>query len=60
MDGKVVMEIPKTATLKGKAFQMGKSYNIKSTLTVENLGLKPIEFDVIGVEGWIEGEDATL
>jgi hypothetical protein len=60
MDGKVVMEIPKTATLKGKAFQMGKSYNIKSTLKVENLGLKPIEFEVVGVEGWIEGEDATF
>jgi hypothetical protein len=39
---------------------MGKSYNIKSTLTVENLGLKPIEFHVVGVEGWIEGEDATF
>ena len=60
MDGKVVMEIPKTATLTGKAFQMGRSYNIKSTITVENLGLKPIEFDVLGVDGWIEGEDATI
>lgn len=60
MNDELVMEIPKTAILSGKAFQMGKSYNIKSTLTVENLGLKPIVFDVERVEGWIEGEDATL
>ena len=60
MNDELVMEIPKTAILSGKAFQMGKSYNIKSTLTAGNLGLKPIEFTVVDVKDWVEGEGVTL
>jgi uncharacterized membrane protein len=61
MNGKATMVIPKTATLTNVEFQMGKSYNIKTTLTVDNLGLKPIEFEVEAVKKWItEGGEVTL
>jgi hypothetical protein len=61
MNGKATMVIPKTATLTDVEFQMGKSYNIKTTLTVDNLGLKPIEFEVEAVKKWItEGGEVTL
>ena len=46
------MEIEKTATLTGVAFNMGRSYNIKADITPENLGLLPIEFSV-EVNEWI-------
>ena len=55
------MEVVKTATLSGVAFNMGRSYNIKTEITPDNLGLHPIEFDV-EVKEWIpEGDfNATV
>ncbi len=53
------MEVVKTATLTGVAFNMGRSYNIKTEINPENLGLHPIEFDV-EVKDWIpEGDFGT-
>ncbi len=59
--GQPAMEVTKTATLTGVAFNMGRSYNIKADITPDNLELKPIEFEV-EVKDWIpEGEfDLTL
>ena len=48
------MEIVKTATLTGVAFNMGKSYNIKTEVNPQNLGLDPIEFEVVEVKDWVE------
>ena len=48
-----------TTTLKDKALVSGKSYNIVTTITPDNVvdgGLKPIEFDVIEVEEWVDGD----
>ena len=55
------MEVMKTATLTGVAFNMGRSYNIKTEITPDNLDLHPIEFDV-EVKEWIpEGNfDTTV
>lgn len=47
------MTVTKTALLYNTAFEMGKSYNIVATLTPENLGLSPIEFEV-EVKDYIE------
>lgn len=53
------MEVVKTATLTGVAFNMGRSYNIKTEINPDNLGLHPIEFDV-EVKEWIpEGDFET-
>ena len=52
MGDQPAMEINKTATLTGVAFNMGRSYNIKADITPENLGLLPIEFTV-EVNEWI-------
>ena len=46
-------------TLKDKAFVQGKSYNIVATITPDDLGLKPIEFKVIEVQGWEDGDVAA-
>ena len=46
------MEVVKTATLTGVAFNMGRSYNIKTEINPDNLELRPIEFDV-EVDEWI-------
>ena len=49
----------KVVTLKNQAFVIGKNYNIKAIITPENFdenALKPIEFDIIEVDKWIEGE----
>ena len=55
------MEVVKTATLTGVAFNMGRSYNIKAEINPNNLGLHPIEFEV-EVKEWIpEGDfNATV
>ena len=55
------MEVIKTATLTGVAFNMGRSYNIKAEINPDNLGLRPIEFEV-EVKEWIpEGNfDSTV
>ena len=48
-----------TTTLKDKALVPGKSYNIVTTITPDNVvdgGLKPIEFDLIEVEEWVDGD----
>ena len=48
-----------TTTLKDKALVPGKSYNIVTTITPDNIvdgGLNPIEFDVIEVEEWVDGD----
>lgn len=53
------MEVVKTATLTGVAFNMGRSYNIKAEINPDNLGLHPIEFEV-EVKEWIpEGDFAA-
>ena len=61
MGDQPAMEVVKTATLTGVAFNMGRSYNIKADITPENLGLLPIKFSV-EVNDWIpEGEfNATV
>ena len=57
--GQPAMEVVKTATLTGVAFNMGKSYNIKTEINPDNLGLHPIEFEV-KVNEWIpEGDFET-
>lgn len=53
------MEVVKTATLTGAAFNMGKSYNIKTEVNPQNLGLEPIEFEVEEVKTWVPVEDFT-
>ena len=48
-----------TTTLKDKALVPGKSYNIVTTITPDNVvdgGLNPIEFDLIEVEEWVDGD----
>lgn len=48
----------KIVKLQNQAFEIGKNYNIKATITPENFdenALKPIEFDVVEVEKWVEG-----
>ena len=53
------MEVVKTAKLTGAAFNMGRSYNIKTEINPQNLELHPIEFDV-EVDEWIpEGDFET-
>ena len=53
----------KTIKLQNQAFEIGKNYNIKATITADNFdekALKPIEFDV-EVKEWIEGTvDGTI
>lgn len=46
-------------TLKDKAFVQGKSYNIVTTITPDELDMKPIEFTVVEVEGWEDGDVAA-
>ncbi|MBO5813658.1 MAG: fimbrillin family protein [Alistipes sp.] len=49
----------KIVKLQNQAFEIGKNYNIKATITPENFdenALKPIEFDVVEVEKWVEGD----
>lgn len=53
------MEVVKTATLTGVAFNMGRSYNIKADITPDNLGLHPIEFEV-EVKEWIPEGDHEI
>lgn len=52
-----------SSTLKDKAFVQGKSYNIVTEITPDNIvdgGLKPIEFDVIEVEEWLDENDEPV
>lgn len=52
-----------STTLKDKAFVQGKSYNIVTEITPDNIvdgGLKPIEFDVIEVEEWLDENDEPI
>ena len=53
------MEVVKTAKLTGAAFNMGKSYNIKTEVNPQNLGLDPIEFEVEEVKTWVPAGDFT-
>lgn len=46
--------VDKEVELKEQALLIGKNYNFRATITGENLGLEPIEFDVITVEDWVE------
>ena len=58
-NGVLAGEYPKTVTLTDKAFVQGKNYNIKTVITPDNIvdgGLKPIEFEVIEVEPWVDGD----
>ena len=46
-----------TVELKDKAFLPGKKYNLKATIDLEEtLKLKPIEFTVVEVEDWEDGD----
>lgn len=52
-----------STTLKDKAFVQGKSYSIVTEITPDNIvdgGLKPIEFDVIEVEEWLDENDEPI
>ena len=52
-----------STTLKDKAFVQGKSYNIVTEITPDNVvdgGLKPIEFEVIEVEEWLDENDVPI
>ncbi len=52
-----------STTLKDKAFVQGKSYNIVTEITPDNIvdgGLKPIEFDLIEVDDWDSDIDVDL
>ena len=52
-----------STTLKDKAFVQGKSYNIVTEITPDNIvdgGLKPIEFDVIEVEEWLDENEEPI
>ena len=52
-----------STTLKDKAFVQGKSYNIVTEITPDNIvdgGLQPIEFDVIEVEEWLDENDEPI
>ena len=54
---------PISTTLKDKAFVQGKSYNIVTEITPDNIvdgGLKPIEFDVIEVEEWLDENEEPI
>ena len=45
------LEVTKTSTVTGQAFEMGRAYNLVAEITPENLNLLPIEFDVV-VKEW--------
>lgn len=49
-----VVDIPATA------FEMGRSYNLKASITPENIQLHPIEFTVDQVNAWENDEDVEL
>ena len=52
-----------STTLKDKAFVQGKSYNIVTEITPDNIvdgGLQPIEFEVIEVEEWLDENDEPI
>ena len=52
-----------STTLKDKAFVQGKSYNIVTEITPDNIvdgGLKPIEFEVIEVEEWLDENEEPI
>ena len=52
-----------STTLKDKAFVQGKSYNIVTEITPDNIvdgGLKPIEFDLIEVEEWLDENEEPI
>ena len=52
-----------STTLKDKAFVQGKSYNIVTEITPDNIvdgGLKPIEFNVIEVEEWLDENEEPI
>ena len=52
--------VTKTVELSGVEFKIGKSYNLKADITPANLGLVPIEFEVV-VEDWVPAEpDVTV
>ena len=49
----------KVVKLEGQAFEIGKQYALKADITPENIAdeaLKPIEFDVITVNSWVDGD----
>ena len=50
----------KEITLTGQALKIGKNYNFTAAISAENLELRPIEFDVIEVEGWVEDNAKVL
>ena len=58
--GNVPTNFHKTATIKGAAFEMGKAYNLKATISPENLDLETIEFEVVKVKDWDQPNDFDL
>ncbi|MBR4850891.1 MAG: fimbrillin family protein, partial [Tidjanibacter sp.] len=53
------LEVTKTSTVTGQAFDMGKAYNLVAEITPENLNLLPIEFDVV-VNEWEDYVDVEV
>lgn len=49
----------KVVKLEGQAFEIGKQYALQADITPDNIAdkaLKPIEFDVITVNSWVDGD----
>ncbi len=49
----------KVVKLEGQAFEIGKQYALNADITPDNIAdeaLKPIEFDVITVNPWVDGD----
>lgn len=49
----------KVVKLEGQAFEIGKQYALQADITPENIAdeaLQPIEFDVITVNSWVDGD----
>lgn len=58
-DGKRAYVYSKESNL-AKSFVQGKSYNIVAEITPKELDLKPIQFEVIEVEEWLDENDEPI
>ena len=47
----------KKAVIEGAAFEMGKAYNLKATISPETLNLEQIVFEVVEVKDWVYSEN---
>lgn len=61
MNDELAHTFHRTATVSNRALEIGKAYNFSAVITPENLELKPIEFTVTRVKGWVvDGEDVAI